>query len=164
MSIVINGLSIEHIENDDPLNAYIKEHGMQVEWVARNERDEAVIYAKTQKQCKREAARYQEEEGEHFMKVLGTYACLSSKSLDPLRELGYNKRSNQLRVICGCKSRADANKQCQKLGLGHDIFQPNYSAETFNNKEREIAGQGGVFVQYSTDNGNKWISVAELLH
>lgn len=96
------------------------------------------------------------------MKILETTICLSKRFMDPIRESGYNGTRNQLRIICGCKSLADANGQCERLGLGNKVFHPAYTSETFNEKELSIAAQGGVFIQYPTKDGTKYLSMDDI--
>ncbi len=96
------------------------------------------------------------------MKVLGTTVCLSSVFLNPLRERGYDMRSNQVRIICGCKSRVDANRQCEAVGLRHNTFHPDYSAETFNDEEIRLAGDGGIYLQCRTKSGMEYVNISDL--
>ena len=97
------------------------------------------------------------------MKVLGTYINLYGDILSKAQELCGNPHKSQYRIICGCKSRADANRQGAAAGLGDNIFHPDYTGETFNERQLEIAGQGGIFVDVSripTD--QTYISIEEL--
>ncbi len=80
------------------------------------------------------------------IKVLGTNAVIRGSKLNKLRELGVPKHERQFRVICGCTSLADANRQCEVAGLDNRTFQRNFSSETGNSKELEVAGNGGLFI------------------
>ncbi len=80
------------------------------------------------------------------IKVLGTNAVIIGSKLNKLRELGAPERERQFRIICGCTSLADANRQCKKAGLDDRIFQSGFSCETGNDKELEIAGNGGLYI------------------
>ncbi len=98
------------------------------------------------------------------MKVIGTETCLSDRLLNPLKNLGCNGGKKQFRIICGCKSRADANRQCDALGLRNNTFHPDYTSETADEEELRVAGQGGLFVKYPTKDGNKWAAMVDLLN
>lgn len=94
------------------------------------------------------------------IKVLGTDAVIIGSKLKKLRELGVPERERQFRVICGCTGLTDANRQCEAAGLDNRTFQRDYTSETGNTKEIEIAGNGGVFILLS--NGN-FVSANDLL-
>ncbi len=96
------------------------------------------------------------------MKVLGTTVNLSNSFLGPLEEKGYEMRSNQVRIICGCKSRADVNRQCEAIGLRNDTFHPDYTSETFNDEELRLAGNGGIYLQCMTRSGREYVNVLDL--
>ena len=48
------------------------------------------------------------------IKVLGTAAIIRGKCLQKLHEMGVPAHKHQFRVICGCTSMADANRQCEE--------------------------------------------------
>ena len=97
------------------------------------------------------------------MKVLGTNVILYGNILYKARELSADIHNSQYRIICGCKSRADANRQCAAAGLGDRVFQPDYTSETGNDKELNIAGQGGIFVKVNNGPMHRtYISIEEL--
>lgn len=81
------------------------------------------------------------------IKVLGTNAVIIGSKLNRLHELGAPERERQFRVICGCTGLADANRQCEAVGLDNRTFHRDFSTETGNSKELEIAGNGGVFIR-----------------
>jgi hypothetical protein len=93
------------------------------------------------------------------IKVLGTDAVIKGKYLQKLHEMGAPAHKNQFRVICGCISMADANRQCKALGLDNRTFQSDYTMKTANEKELELAGEGGLFIEISND---RYVSVKEL--
>ncbi len=80
------------------------------------------------------------------IKVLGTDAVIIGSKLNKLRELGVPEHKRQFRVICGCTGLADANRQCEAAGLSNRTFHRNFSTETRNSKELEVAGNGGLFI------------------
>ena len=53
--MIVNGLSIEKIENYDPYNNRAKANGMVTEWVGRNEWGNAVVFGNTKAECIKEA-------------------------------------------------------------------------------------------------------------
>ena len=85
------------------------------------------------------------------IKVLGTNAVIIGSKLNKLRELGAPEHERQFRVICGCTGFADANRQCEAAGLDGRTFQSRFSCETGNNKELEIAGNGGLYIKLPDD-------------
>lgn len=93
------------------------------------------------------------------IKVLGTAAIIRGKYLQKLHEMGVPAHKDQFRVICGCTSIADANRQCEAAGLNNRTFESGYTAETANDKELELAGNGGLFINISND---RYVSVEEL--
>ena len=94
------------------------------------------------------------------IKVLGTVAIIRGKYLQKLHEMGVPAHKDQFRIICGCTSMADANRQCEAAGLNNRTFESGYTAETANDKELELAGKGGLFIKISND---RYVSVEDLL-
>ena len=80
------------------------------------------------------------------MKVLGTTIFLYGDELETARQIGKCTR-RQFRIICGCKSRADANRQAEAANLESNTFRPAYTSETGNEEELKIAGNGGLFIE-----------------
>ena len=93
------------------------------------------------------------------IKVLGTAATIRGKYLQKLHEMGVPAHKDQFRVICGCTSMADANRQCEEAGLNNRTFQSDYTSESGNDKELELAGEGGLFIEIAY---NRYVSVEEL--
>lgn len=93
------------------------------------------------------------------IKVLGTDTVIIGSKLNKLHELGAPEHKRQFRIICGCTSLADANRQCETAGLDNRTFQRDFSAETGNLMELEIAGEGGLYVVLP---GGRFISVTNL--
>ena len=92
--------------------------------------------------------------------MLGTDCFLYGDMLNKARELGLkrNYNSNQVRIICGCTSMADANRKCEALGLGSRVFESGYTTETGNEKELSLAMDGSVWVKLDSS----YVNVAEL--
>ena len=92
------------------------------------------------------------------IKVLGTAAVIRGKYLQKLHEMGVPAHKDQFRVICGCTSMADANRQCEAAGLNNRTFESGYTDETGNEKELELAGNGGLFIEIAYD---RYVSVED---
>ncbi len=93
------------------------------------------------------------------IKVLGTNAIITGSKLNKLHELGAPERERQFRIICGCTSLADANRQCEEAGLDNRTFQRNFSVETGNPNELDVARNGGVFISLP---GGLFVTAKEL--
>lgn len=99
------------------------------------------------------------------MKILTTNIKLYRNALDKLEKFGHNPNTshNQFQIICKCKSRADANRQCEALGLGSNVFCPDFTSESSNEEAFKIAenvNEKGVFIRFKTKDGFKWINAA----
>ena len=99
------------------------------------------------------------------MKILTTEIKLYQNALDKLEKLGYNSTvsHNQFQIICNCKSRADANRQCEALELGSNVFCPDYTSESSNEETLKIAesvNEKGVFIRFKTKDGFQWVDAS----
>ncbi len=92
------------------------------------------------------------------MKVLGTTTNLCGTVARNARKICTRNTNNQYRIICGCKSITDANRQCKAAGLNEKTFMWSYTSETFNEDELRIAGNGGIFIKCD----KKYIPIEEL--
>lgn len=54
----MNDLTFERIQNYNPFGLRANKHGMETEWVARNEWGNAVAFGSTKKECTEDARRY----------------------------------------------------------------------------------------------------------
>ena len=81
------------------------------------------------------------------IKVLGTNTVIIGSILNKSHELDAPERERQFRVICGCAGLADANRQCEAAGLDGRTFQRMFSCETSNDKELELASNGGLYIK-----------------
>lgn len=83
-----------------------------------------------------------------MMKCLVTTINVSNRILEPLRKLGYDKSGSQVRILCQCKSMADANRQAEaQLGI-KKVFISEFTAETRNEHDLTAAMElGGVFIE-----------------
>ena len=66
------------------------------------------------------------------MKVLGTEIFLYNKMVEAIKAFGYKGNHGQFRIVCKCKSMADANRKCAAAGLGDKVFRSGWCSETGN--------------------------------
>jgi len=81
------------------------------------------------------------------MKYLGTNVFINGRRLKALKEFGYKGFHNQFRIICLCKSVADANKKCEEAGFGYKVFRQGWYSTTGNKKEMEVCDKQGVAIR-----------------
>lgn len=100
------------------------------------------------------------------IKVYGTTTFLRGRLLAVAREK-YGLRRDQVRIICGATSMAEANRMCEANELFHNTFRSDYTTETGNAVELELAGNGGIFIELTENRGlvkkENYHSVEELL-
>lgn len=98
-------------------------------------------------------------------KYYGTNIMLYGTKVDKLRELGYKGTHNQFRVVCKAKSRAEANRIAKGYGLnfGKDVFVPNYTSETGNDLEIELANKYGFIICTGGTIGDNYICIEDIL-
>jgi hypothetical protein len=94
------------------------------------------------------------------MKYLNTNTFITGNRLKALKELGYKGFHNQFRIICLCKSVADANKKCEEVGFGYKVFRQGWYSETGNKKEIEVCDKYGIAIKI--DQTDIIIGVGEL--
>lgn len=99
------------------------------------------------------------------MKVLGASFFPNYEITNKLRELGGEKvLSGQFRVICKCKSMADANRKIKELTNSDDVFKTAWCSESRNQIELELCDQEDVWIalDWSSKREN-YVSKSELL-
>lgn len=96
------------------------------------------------------------------MKVLGTNIMIGGDKLDKLKELGYKGCHSQFRIICKCKSMAEANRKCEGLGFYKNTFSKSYSCETGNKLELELCESEDVWICLDGTIGNRYIKAKEI--
>lgn len=95
------------------------------------------------------------------MKVLGTTASLNQDMLRAMEAFGFKSAHNQYRIICKCKSLAEANRKCAAIGLGQKVFRSDWCSETGNVTELEICEQTDI--AFSTINyGKRYFTIEEI--
>lgn len=96
------------------------------------------------------------------MKVLGTNIMIGGEKLDTLRKMGYKGYHSQFRIICKCKSMAEANRKCEALGFYKKVFSKDYSCETGNKLELELCEIEDVWICLDGTIGNRYVKASEL--
>ena len=91
-------------------------------------------------------------------KVLGTTASIRGKALQILKELGADDHHAQFRVICKCRGLADANRKCEALGLGYNLFHRDYCTETGVQHEIDLCEKEDVWIR-NGNNGSYYSAV-----
>lgn len=101
------------------------------------------------------------------MKVLGATFFPTYEITNILRELGGDKGFHgQFRIICKCKSMADANRKIQGLTNNGMVFRSNWCSETGNEIELDLCEQEDVWIRIDSNGLTKkedYISKSELL-
>jgi len=96
-------------------------------------------------------------------KYYGTNINISGEKLDKLKQLGYKGHHSQFRVVCRAKSMAEVNRIAESYGLGSKCFHKDYTCETGNKIELEMAEKYGFIVCLNETLGDKFISIEEIL-
>lgn len=96
------------------------------------------------------------------MKYYGTNTIIYDEKLVKLKKLGYRGSHDQFRIICKAKSRAEANRIAQSLGLGRNVLRPDYTSETGNKTELVFSDKFGFIICLSGTMGDNCIDVKEL--
>jgi hypothetical protein len=90
-------------------------------------------------------------------KYYGTLTMIGGDKLNKIKQLGFNGYHHQFRIVCKAKSRAEANRITESLGLGNKVFMPNYTCETGNTEELEFADKYGTIISINGSSGGKYI-------
>jgi len=80
------------------------------------------------------------------MKFLYTYTLIGGEKLQALKEMGYRGSHGQFRVVCKCKSVADANKKCEEAGLGRNTYKRGKYGETGSDYEIQLLETTDIIV------------------
>lgn len=94
-------------------------------------------------------------------KVLGTTLFVYHEMLTILRECGYQGENRQFRLICKCKSVADANRKCEAAGLGEKVFRPGWYSVTSNKVELNVCETTDIAIGFN-QMGKTYISIEEI--
>ena len=95
-------------------------------------------------------------------KVLSIEFFPSRGFLEKMERMGHEKQRRQVRLLCLCTGITDANRICEKYGLGDRVFDTKYACETGNMKEIEVMNHTelAVMIHGSTRN---YIPIQQLL-
>lgn len=96
-------------------------------------------------------------------KYYGTNIMIYGEKLRKLKELGYNGTHAQFRVVCKSQSRAEANRIAAMYGCGEKVFTPNYTSETGNTTEIELANEHEFIICLGGTVGNEYIGIKSIL-
>lgn len=95
-------------------------------------------------------------------KYYGTYVFIYGDKREELINLGYKGSHSQFRIVCKAKSMAEANRIAKSYGLGDKVFTPDYTSETGNKKELELADKYGLIVCVNGVNGDDFVAVKDI--
>lgn len=96
-------------------------------------------------------------------KYYGTYTMIYGGKLKKLEELGYNKSHYQFRIVCKAKSRAEANRIAESYGLDKNTFRPDYTSETGNERELELADKYGFIIAVDGTLGKEYVGIESII-
>ena len=96
------------------------------------------------------------------MKVLGTNKNLYTDMINALKELGFTGNHNQFRIVCKCKSVADANRKCEAAGLGDKVFRSGWYSETGNKAELAICETTDIAICVDRTMGGEYVTIEQV--
>ena len=96
-------------------------------------------------------------------KYYGTLTMIYGDSYKKLKELGYKGYHNQFRIVCKAKSMAEANRIAEGYGLGSKVFQRDYTCETGNDLEIELADKYGFIISTDGTIGSNYIDIKNII-
>lgn len=97
------------------------------------------------------------------IKVYATNCMIYGDILKKAEELGQTNYHNQVHIICGATSMAEANRLCEAEGVSSRTFSRDYTSVTSNEEANELAGNGGIFIQIQkVGEPAKWYSIKQL--
>jgi alpha-mannosidase len=96
-------------------------------------------------------------------KYYGTNTFFGGRQFEKLKELGYKGFHNQFRIVCKAKSMAEANRIAEAHGLSKKCFNRDYTSETGNSIQLEMADKYGFIVCIDGTSGDRYMDIKELL-
>ena len=96
-------------------------------------------------------------------KYYGTDIFLHGDKMDKMKELGYKGTHCQFRIVCKAKSRTEANRIAESYDLGKKVFQPDYTSETGNEIEIEMANKYNFIICLNGTLGDHFIGLESIL-
>jgi len=97
-------------------------------------------------------------------KYYGTYSNISGEMYDKIVQLGYKGSHNQFRIVCKAKSMAEANRKASSYGLSNKTFSRDYTSETGNSNEIEMADKFEFIINTEICHGKSYTGIKELLY
>lgn len=95
-------------------------------------------------------------------KYYGTHTHIGGKALEKIRDLGYKGSHSQFRIVCKAKSMAEANRIAESIGLRSKTFESNYTSETGNDTELEMADKYGFIICLNGTLGKDFVDIREI--
>ncbi|NFA60363.1 hypothetical protein EXM63_03780 [Clostridium botulinum] len=96
-------------------------------------------------------------------KYYGTNVMLYGDKISKIRELGYKGTHSQFRVVCKAKSKAEANRMAESYGFGKKVFHPDYTSETGNETEIEMANRYDFIICLNGTLGNEFVGIESII-
>jgi hypothetical protein len=96
-------------------------------------------------------------------KYYGTLAIIGGGKANKLKELGYKGTHYQFRIVCKAKSMVEANRKAESFGLGTKVFRSNYTCETGNKLEIEMADKYNFIVALDGTRGYEFTSIENII-
>lgn len=97
------------------------------------------------------------------VKYYGTNTFIYGDMLSKIEKLGYKGYHNQFRIVCKARSMAAANRMAASYGLDEKSFRRDYTSETGNIIELEMADKYEFIVSINGIGGNRYVGIKELL-
>lgn len=97
-------------------------------------------------------------------KYYGTLTMIGGEKADKLKELGYKGSHYQFRIVCKAKSRAEANRKAESYGLCKNTFRADYTCETGNELEIEMADKYGFIISLDGTKGREFVGINEIIN
>lgn len=96
-------------------------------------------------------------------KYYGTNIMIYGDMNKKLIKIGYKGYHSQFRIVCKASSMAEANRICERYGLGQKCFVSNYTSETGNDIEIEEADKYELIICINGTRGDNYIGIEDLL-
>lgn len=96
-------------------------------------------------------------------KYYGTNIMIYEDIRRKLKKVGYKGFHNQFRIVCKASSMAEANRICERYGLGQKCFTSAYTSETGNTIQIENADKYELIICIGGTMGDNYIGIEDLL-
>jgi hypothetical protein len=96
-------------------------------------------------------------------KIIGTTEFVNKEIADAMSSIGLSLSHGQIRIICKCTSKADANKKCLETGLFiNDVFKTGWYSRTGNEQEFKVCESTDIAIRPLDDTSDRYVSIEEL--